>query len=220
MKNQTKFISALKVAFTVFAFVSVLSFVTSCKSDSKEKKNLRSKNDGKNEVSKISQIDLTIPEEGNSFAINEISVSEFAPDQNTRTAISDYVSNLSGKLGSYNADSEFFDALNVYPIQKNYVEVSLEMPAIFAFSPEYSGLCTMGFCDESGAFCSETAFISVFTSSGNLLSVTTDYQLSSTGYEISLSNQEVYYIVVAKTYQDEGTDSVRLKVFQNAKAGF
>ena len=217
MKNRTTFSRIFYLVVSVFIFAVIISFFISCKSGSKEKKNLHSKREGKSEVSKISGIDFSIPDKNNCFSISEISVSEFTPDKNARLAISDYVSNLSGNLGKYSAESEFFDNLAVYPIKNSFVEVNLASPAIFAFSPECSGSCTMGFCDENGIFCSETAFISVFSRNGNLLSVTTDYQLFSTGYEISLSNEEVYYIVVAKTYQDEGTDFVKLKILQNEK---
>jgi len=155
MKNRTTFSRIFYLVVSVFIFAVIISFFISCKSGSKEKKNLHSKREAKSEVSKISGIDFSIPDKNNYFSISEISVSEFTPDKNARLAISDYVSNLSGSLGKYSAESEFFDNLAVYPIKNSFVEVNLASPAIFAFSPECSGSCTMGFCDENGIFCSE-----------------------------------------------------------------
>lgn len=148
----------------------------------------------------------------NSFTIKNVTISDFLLDKKSKAEIADYIGAWSGNFSLYNADSDFFDELKIYPESLQFDACNIENPTLYVFSPEYSSLCSFGFCEENGNWVSENAIIAIFSSEGNLLALSSDYALSSNFFEIQMENDEFYYILVLKSYQNEDKNNVNLKI--------
>ncbi|MCR4790736.1 MAG: hypothetical protein K5839_06615 [Treponemataceae bacterium] len=157
-------------------------------------------------------------ERTNSYSTKELSLSEFSLSKKARSSIADCVQNWTQEIGSYSSESAFFDDLNLYLDKVSYASADISNPIVFVFSPEYQGICTIGFCDEVCNWKQVYGYIGVFSEKGDLLCATGDYGHQQ--FDIQLSANEVYYIVLCKMYQNEFDTDVNFRIMQNIKSNF
>ena len=133
---------------------------------------------------------------------NKVDFSVFDISEEAKTHIKDYISNW---LSLEND----FDLPEVQIIPSGIASVPLadEDLIIFAYCPSWSGIKTVGLCDENLEWIKSYTFISIFNDEGEMLSVSMDYVADKPQLELhhSTTDTNFYYIVIGKLSHNEDT---------------
>lgn len=132
------------------------------------------------EIPKITQNDLQFS-------------SLFAYDEKIKNTLQNMLSSWMGTSDIVNLQAPLlladFQSPYLIPIRTGEI-------LVFAYTPQEQGTYTVGLSDENGIWLTTQAFSSVFTSQGNLLSVSIDYIADKPQTSLHLSPNEFYYIAV------------------------
>lgn len=79
---------------------------------------------------------------------------------------------------------------------------------LFVFSPQEQGIYTIGFCDEKGIWIRDKAFVVLFNSKGDTLSVSLDYVADRPQVTIHLADNELYYLCAGFAQEDGIEDTL------------
>ena len=216
-------VTVLTVLFCVFCSMSFVSCSKNSKNDSKtsiEKSHKKAKSQRLSEMKKSNSRDVISSENEGSYTVKNISTEDFLLSAKKKSEIADYIAAWNSDYEQITENEDFFDELKIYPLDLKYSPAEIEKPVIYLFTPEYSSKCSFGFCDENAEWISKNAYIAIFSQQGNLLAVSSDYTISSSFFDVQLENEELYYVLVMKSYQNEGETSVNLRIVQNVRADF
>ena len=121
-------------------------------------------------------------------------INQFMPDEK---ALSSLLMRLSNWLPDNEGD---LPALQFFPPEDlagyTAFPVKEAEPSFFVFSPETSGLYTLYIADKDRQLVKEHAFVALFLDDGELKQVSLDYTSDRPAVEVTLSNREVYYVLI------------------------
>lgn len=134
---------------------------------------------------------------------NKADVSPFEISEEAKSHIKDYVTN-------WLSLTEDFDLPEVKILPSGIEPLPLddELLIIYAYCPDWSGIKTVGLCDENSSWIKSYTFISIFTNKGELRGVSMDYVADSPQLELhnSETDEEFYYFVIGKLPHNEDTE--------------
>lgn len=113
--------------------------------------------------------------------------------------------------------NSLFSGEHNHPIPSTLVYASTASPLnftadiispLFVFSPQEQGIYTIGLCDEKGIWIRDKAFVVLFNSKGDTLSVSLDYVADRPQVTIHLADNELYYLCAGFTQEDGIEDSL------------
>ncbi|MGP1587656.1 MAG: hypothetical protein ACTTHG_04870 [Treponemataceae bacterium] len=219
-KNIINFKNAI-VFTSMFCFLWIFCLCSCQKrnSDTQTKKNIeneRSTNFSFNDDSEESIEDFSPAE----FFIINLDENTFALNDSVKTIIADYVSNWSGELKKYTYESSFFTDLKIVSATSKVNFADLTEPVLYVFSPEFQGICQFGFCDKNANKCRYEGYFAIFDEDGTLLNVSNDNYTADQDFELQLSTDKIYYIVLGRFFQNETQTEVCFFIKENIKGGF
>lgn len=134
---------------------------------------------------------------------NKIDFSIFNFSEEAKTHIKDYVANWLSLENDFNLPE-----IQIVPSEIDAIPLPDDDLIIFAYCPDWSGIKTVGLCDENSEWIKSYTFISIFTNKGELRGVSMDYVADSPQLELhhSSTDEEFYYFVIGKLPHNEDTE--------------
>ncbi len=116
--------------------------------------------------------------------------------------IKDYISNWLSLENDFDLPE-----IKIVPSGIDAIPLSDDDLIIFAYCPSWSGIKTIGLCDENSEWIKSYTFVSIFTDAGELRSVSMDYVADNPQLELhhSVSDTNFYYIVIGKLPHNDDT---------------
>ena len=129
----------------------------------------------------------------------------FEISEEAKNHIKDYVSNWMSLSGEFELPQ-----IKIIPDGINPIPLEDEDLIIYAYCPDWSGIKTVGLCDENSSWINSYTFISIFTNDGELRSVSMDYVADNPQLELhhSESDSNFYYFVIGKLPHNEDTQQL------------
>ena len=133
---------------------------------------------------------------------NKLDFSIFDISDEAKSHIKDYISNWISLENDFDLPE-----VQIIPSELSAVPLSDDELIIFAYCPSWSGIKTVGLCDENSEWIKSYTFISIFTDEGEMLSVSMDYVADNPQLELHHSSTDTnfYYIVIGKLSHNEDT---------------
>lgn len=141
------------------------------------------------------ELELQVVQNKTDFSIFEIS-----PE--AKTHIKDYVANWLSLTEEFDLPS-----VKILPDGIEPLPLDDENLIIYAYCPDWSGIKTIGLCDENSSWIKSYTFVSIFTDAGELRGVSMDYVADSPQLELhhSTTDENFYYFVIGKLPHNEDT---------------
>ena len=159
--------------------------------------------EGKNQkLFSLNFSDIENSELQNYITNNKVDFSVFDISEEAKTHIKDYISNWLSLENDFDLPE-----VQIIPSGISAVPLSDEDLIIFAYCPSWSGIKTVGLCDENLEWIKSYTFISIFNDEGEMLSVSMDYVADKPQLELhhSTTDTNFYYIVIGKLSHNEDT---------------
>ena len=133
---------------------------------------------------------------------NKLDFSIFDISDEAKSHIKDYISNWISLENDFDLPE-----VQIIPSELSAVPLSDDELIIFAYCPSWSGIKTVGLCDENSEWINSYTFISIFTNEGEMLGVSMDYVADKPQLELhhSLTDTNFYYFVIGKLSHNEDT---------------
>lgn len=134
---------------------------------------------------------------------NEVDFSIFEISEEAKTHIKDYISNWLSLENDFDLPE-----VQIIPSELNAIPLPDDDLIVFVYCPSWSGIKTVGLCNENSEWIKSYTFISIFTDSGEMLSVSMDYVADKPQLELHHSSTDTnfYYIVIGKLSHNDDTE--------------
>ena len=159
--------------------------------------------EGKNQkLFSLNFSDIENSELQNYITNNKIDFSIFEISEEAKTHVKDYISNWLSLENDFDLPE-----VQIIPNKLDPIPLSDDDLIVFAYCPSWSGIKTVGLCDENSEWIKSYTFISIFTDSGEMLSVSMDYVADKPQLELhhSSTDSNFYYIVIGKLSHNDDT---------------
>lgn len=131
---------------------------------------------------------------------NKVDASIFEISDEAKIHIKDYISNWLSLTDEFDLPE-----VKILPSGIEPLPLCDEDLIIYAYCPDWSGIKTIGLCDENSTWIKSYTFISIFTDKGELRGVSMDYVADSPQLELhhSATDEEFYYFVIGRLPHNE-----------------